>query len=86
MADRSKEQVSYVMSRIRGKGTSLEIALGEELDRRGLSTYTRNDRNIYGTPDFVFHARKIAVFCDSEFWHGHDWEKAKSRLKTNLDY
>lgn len=86
MTHRSKEQISYNMSRIRGKGTALENALAEELDRRGLSTYTRNDKSVFGIPDFVFSAKKIAVFCDSEFWHGFDWENSKLKIKSNCDF
>ena len=28
----------------------------------------------------------IAVFVDGEFWHGHDWENRKQRLKNNREY
>ena len=28
----------------------------------------------------VFKGKKIAIFCDSEFFHGKDWESQKKRL------
>ncbi len=29
---------------------------------------------------------KIAIFCDSEFFHGKDWEIQKERIKTNREF
>ena len=29
---------------------------------------------------------KIAIFCDSEFWHGFEWETRKSDIKSNRDF
>jgi len=86
VARKTKEQISYNMSRVRNRDSSLENALCAEFDRRGLTTYTRNDKSVFGKPDFVFAARKVAVFCDSEFWHGYDWEHAKSEIKSNHDF
>lgn len=86
MARKTREQISHNMSSVRNKGTAIENALCAELDSRGLTTYTRNDKTVFGKPDFVFAARKIAVFCDSEFWHGYDWENAKHEIKSNRDF
>jgi len=86
VAQKTKEQISYNMSRVRAKNTTLEIALCDELNRRGLMAYTKNDTSVLGKPDFVFKARKLAVFCDSEFWHGYDWENAKKEIKSNHDF
>jgi DNA mismatch endonuclease Vsr len=86
VARKTKEQISFNMSRVRGKDSELEKALRAELDRRGLTTYSRNDRDVFGKPDFAFKARKVAVFCDSEFWHGYDWEHAANEHKTNRDF
>ena len=86
MARKTKEQISYNMSRVRGENTALENMLRTELDRRGLITYKRNDKSIFGKPDFSFKARKLAVFCDSEFWHGYDWENTANEIKTNREF
>lgn len=86
MARKTKEQISHNMSRVRNRDTALENALCAELNRRGLTTYKRNDKSVFGSPDFVFTARKIAVFCDSEFWHGYDWEHARNEIKSNHDF
>ena len=58
------------MSRVRNSDTALEKLLCEELIRNGVTTYTRNNKTIFGKPDIAFIARKIAVFCDGDFWHG----------------
>ncbi len=79
------EQTSKIMSRIRCKGTGLEKALMKELWRRGLR-YRKNVSKIFGKPDIVFLKAKVLVFCDSEFWHGYDWEKRKPTLKKNREY
>ena len=26
------------------------------------------------------------MFCDSDFWHGYDWENRSQRIKSNRDY
>lgn len=41
---------------------------------------------MFGKPDIVFISKKIAVFCDSEFWHGYDWENRKHDFKKNQDF
>ena len=86
MSQRTQEQISYNMSRIRDRGTKIEILLCTELIRRGITAFVLNDNTITGKPDVVFPARKIAVFCDSEFWHGHDWEHKKNDFKSNKQF
>lgn len=72
------------MSRIHSNDTSIEILIRKELYRRGLR-YRKNDRSVFGKPDIVFKQKKIAVFCDSEFWHGKDYLNG-SKPKSNTDY
>jgi len=86
MAQKTKEQIKYNMSQVHGTDSALEQAFANELKRRGITTYSKNDRSVFGKPDFVFRARKIAVFCDSEFWHGYDWETAKKAIKSNREF
>jgi DNA mismatch endonuclease Vsr len=38
---------------------------------------------VFGKPDLTFKKLKIAIFVDSEFWHGKDWVKQKQRINTN---
>jgi DNA mismatch endonuclease (patch repair protein) len=86
MADvHSKETRSYNMSRIRSKDTKIEILLAKELWKRGLR-YRKNDKTVIGKPDFTFKAIKLAIFCDSEFWHGKDWDTQQKRIGTNQKF
>ncbi len=85
MAQKTKEQISYNMSRIRSKDTSIEVILRKALWAKGLR-YRKNRKDIFGCPDIVFISAKVAVFCDSEFWHGYNWEERKKNIKSNHDY
>lgn len=81
----SKEIRSYNMSQIRSKNTKPELVLRKALWQRGLR-YRVNVKELCGKPDIVFRKQKVAVFCDSAFWHGRDYEKTVSRIKTNKEY
>lgn len=83
---KSKEQIHKNMSRVRNSDTALEKLLCEELVRQGLTTFTRNNKTIFGKPDIAFLARKIAIFCDGDFWHGYNWEQAQNEIKSNRDF
>ncbi|MDL2216067.1 very short patch repair endonuclease, partial [Ruminococcaceae bacterium OttesenSCG-928-N02] len=74
MARRTQEQISYNMSRIRDRDTKIETLIRDELVKRGITTFVANDVSVEGKPDIVFPAKKIAIFCDSEFRHGYDCE------------
>lgn len=82
---RDESTVSYNMSRIKNKDTGIEILLRKELWKRGIR-YRKNVRRIYGNPDIAFITKKIAVFCDSEFWHGYDWQNRKNDFKKNQEF
>jgi DNA mismatch endonuclease Vsr len=41
---------------------------------------------IYGKPDVVLISKKVAIFCDSEFWHGRNWSLRKYDIKSNRDF
>ena len=73
------------MSRVRCKDTKIEVALRKELWSRGLR-YRKNVSTVPGKPDIAFIGKKVAVFCDSEFWHGYDWEHRKDDIKTNREF
>ncbi len=90
MASKAKKEkdpsvVSYTMSRIRGRDTSIELRLRKALWAEGFR-YRKNYRGCKGTPDIVFIGPRVAVFCDSTFWHGLDWSEKKKKIKTNRDF
>lgn len=57
----------------------------KELWSRGLR-YRKNVNEICGKPDIVFIGKKVAVFCDSEFWHGYNWEECKHDFKSHQEF
>ncbi|MBQ2390695.1 MAG: very short patch repair endonuclease [Clostridia bacterium] len=85
MDKHTEEQRRKNMQAIKQKDTKIEIILRKELWHRGLR-YQKNSKKVFGKPDIVFLGKKIAVFCDSEFWHGHDWENRKNDFKSNQDF
>ena len=64
------EQRRKNMQAIKNKDSKIEKALRKELWARGLR-YRKNVKNVFGKPDIAFIGKKVAVFCDSEFWHGY---------------
>lgn len=82
---KSKEQISFNMKQVKNKDSAIEIALRKELWNRGLR-YQKNVTKIFGKPDLVFKGKKVAVFCDSEFWHGYNWEERKKDFKSHQEF
>ena len=81
----TKEQRYKNMSANKGKGTRLELLFGKLLWNAGIR-YRKNDKTVFGKPDFVIRKMKIAIFCDGEFWHGRNWEERKNDHKSNCDF
>ena len=81
----TKDQRRRNMQAIRSRNTKIEENLAKALFALGLR-YRRNDKTVPGKPDITFKRLKIAIFCDSEYFHGKDWEKEKHRIKTNTEF
>lgn len=79
------EQRRKNMQAIKNRDSKIELMLRKELWQRGLR-YRKNVNKIYGKPDIAFPGKKIAVFCDGEFWHGFNWEERKNDLKSHQDF
>lgn len=73
------------MQAIRGKDTKPELKLRRALWALGFR-YRKNSKSVYGKPDIVFIGQKIAVFVDSEFFHGKNWEENKHRIRSNTEF
>ncbi len=75
------------MRKIRGKDTSIELRLRSALWNKGIR-YRKNCKGLPGRPDIAITKYKIAIFCDSEFFHGKDWDVLKTKLEKgrNSDY
>lgn len=78
-------QRSYNMSRIRSKDTKPELLLRKALWAKGIR-YRTHTKELPGRPDIVIRKYRLAVFVDGEFWHGHQWEKTKWRIKSNRSF
>ncbi len=76
---------SKTMKAIRGKNTSIELKLRSALHKRGLR-FRIHYKKLPGSPDIVFVSKKVAIFCDGDFWHGKNWEEKKKKIKTRRDY
>ena len=85
MDNHTPEQRRKNMQAVKNKDSQIELLLRKELWSRGLR-YRKNVNRIFGKPDIVFVGKKIAVFCDSEFWHGYNWEERKRDFKSHQEF
>jgi DNA mismatch endonuclease (patch repair protein) len=76
---------SKSMSKIKGKNTKSEKLLRKTLWGLGIR-YRKNDPRLPGKPDIVIPRYKLVIFIDGEFWHGHDWESKKDKIKSNRKF
>ena len=79
------EATSRRMSRIKLKNGDAETAIAKILWHEGYR-YWLNYKKLPGSPDIAIQKYHVAVFVDGEFWHGHDWDNRKVKLKRNREY
>jgi len=79
------EQRRKNMQAVKSKGSKIETLLGKALWKRGYR-YRKNNKSVFGKPDFTFKKNKIAIFVDSEFWHGKNWKERKHDHKSNQEF
>lgn len=83
---KKRDEIYRNMSAICSSGSKIEKLLGRSLWALGLR-YRKNYRSAEGKPDFAFPGTKVAVFCDSSFWHGRNWgPERKNEFKVNKDF
>ena len=85
MDKHTPEQRRRNMQAVKNKDSQIELLLRKELWSRGIR-YRKNSTKIFGKPDIVFIGKKVAVFCDSEFWHGYNWEERKKDFKSHQEF
>lgn len=83
MDNLTPEQRRKNMQNIRAVNTKPELLIAKELRKRNIY-FARNVKTILGKPDFVFRRKKVVVFIDSDFWHGHP--RRCIMPKSNLSY
>lgn len=75
---------SDIMSKVRSNNNkSTELAIIKFFKENNITGWKRN-YPVKGHPDFVFLDKKIAVFVDGCFWHGHDCRN--TRPSDNAEY
>lgn len=82
---KTQEQIHFNMQKVKNKDSEIEMLLRKALWAKGYR-YRKNVKSVYGHPDIAFISKKIAIFCDSEFWHGYDWENRKKDFKVRQDF
>lgn len=85
MTVKSKDQIRLNMSRVRSCGSVIERMLGKALWADGIR-YRKQYRKVPGKPDFALVGRKVAIFCDSAFWHGRGYPETGEQFKSNRDF
>ena len=76
---------SKIMSKIRGKNTKPELTFRKALWHAGYR-YRVDYKKLIGKPDILLKKYKTAIFIDGEFWHGHNWENRKAKIKSNREF
>src|SRR5947209_8161091 len=59
------------MAAIRSRNTKPELRLRAALRKAGLVGYRCHHPGLPGKPDIAFTRRRLAIFIDGAFWHGH---------------
>ena len=80
----TQEQRRKNMQHIKSQGTSIEERMRNALWHSGIR-YRKNYKKLPGKPDIAITRYRIAVFCDSSFWHGKDYE-TKKPVGTNFQF
>lgn len=76
---------SKTMAAVRASNTKPEMRVRRALHALGYR-YRLHRRDLPGTPDLTFPARKAVVFVHGCFWHGHDCPRGARHPKTNAAY
>lgn len=85
MDNHTPEQRRKNMQAIRSSGSKIETLLAKALWAEGYR-YRKNCKNILGKPDIVLRKYRLVIFCDSEFWHGKNWNKQKPSVHTHKKF
>lgn len=75
----TKEKRSWIMSRIRGTNTKIDLKMKKILEENKIKfeMYPK----MFGNPDFVLKRKRIIIFCDGDFWHGYKYHEKKRPAK-----
>jgi len=71
----SPEKRSWIMSRVRSKNTKIDLKMKKIVS--SLNCKYEMYPKMFGNPDFLIKYKRIAIFCDGDFWHGYKYEEKK---------
>ena len=75
----TQEKRKELMSKVKNKNTDIELKLRKKLWEQGCRY--RVNYKVFGNPDIAFPGKRLAIFCDGDFWHGRNYKKEKSNYK-----
>ncbi|HEY7296720.1 MAG TPA: very short patch repair endonuclease [Xanthobacteraceae bacterium] len=81
---RTREQRRRIMQSVGQKNTGPEMAVRRLAHRLGFR-YRLYRRDLPGSPDLTFPARRKVIFVHGCFWHGHGCQKGRLP-KSRRDY
>ena len=81
----SPERRSANMAQIRGRDSKTEVAVRRLVHRLGYR-FRLHRRDLPGTPDLVFPARRKVVFVHGCFWHRHPGCRFAYEPKSNVEF
>ena len=73
------------MRRVRGRDTSAELTVRRLVWSLG-GRYRLHRADLPGKPDIVLPGRRLAIFVNGCFWHGHDCQRGARTPKANRAY
>lgn len=82
----SPAQRSHTMRQVKGKNTKPELLVRAAIRRLGHTGYRLHRKDVPGNPDIVWIGRKVAVFINGCFWHGHTCPRGRRAPKTQAEY
>src|SRR5690606_41822951 len=81
----TSKQRSFNMSRVKVKNSKPEMILRRALWAKNIRSRL-HDKRLPGSPDIVIKKYKLAIFVDGEFWHGFEWKKRQTQIKSNRQF
>ncbi len=81
----SEEKRSWIMSRVKGRDTTPELAVRSIIHRHGYR-FRLHRKDLPGCPDIVLPRHRKIVFVHGCFWHGHKGCRKSSRPATNREF
>lgn len=79
---------SALMSRVKTRDTAPELELRRALWAAGVRGWRLHPGQVAGRPDIAWLGRRVAVFVDGAFWHGHPdyyWGQSGSFWDEKID-